>query len=70
MRLSLGLLVGAKILNVSVPFLFKFTIDEINEKITTNGGEALLTMTSAPDTVLTVATSLLIGCKFVICVII
>ncbi|XKL64709.1 hypothetical protein PGB90_004795 [Kerria lacca] len=60
-RLSLGLLVGAKILNVSVPFLFKFTIDEINEKITTNGGEALLTMTSAPDTVLTVATSLLIG---------
>lgn len=55
-KVALSLLVGAKLLNVSVPFVFKYAVDYLN------AGSAL-NMDSAPDTVLTVATSLLLGCK-------
>lgn len=61
--LALGLLAAAKVLNVSVPFIFKYAMDELNEKVSP-GGEALLTMSSAPETVLTVATTLLISCEY------
>lgn len=53
-------------LNVSVPFLFKFAVDELNERhAATHGGEALLTLATAPDTILTLTTSLLIGCEYI-----
>ncbi|XP_050432614.1 iron-sulfur clusters transporter ABCB7, mitochondrial isoform X2 [Adelges cooleyi] len=58
--LSLGLLATAKVLNVSVPFLLKYAMDELNVKVGP-AGEALLTMDSAPETVLTVVTTLLIS---------
>lgn len=51
--ISLGLLVGAKALNVTVPFIFKGAVD----------GLGVLSMGSAPETALTVTTSLLLGCK-------
>lgn len=51
---SLGLLVGAKTLNVCVPFLFKAAVDGLN----------VLNMNSAPETALALATSLLIGCNY------
>lgn len=60
--LALGLLAAAKMLNVSVPFMLKYAMDELNENLG-SGGDALLTMGSAPETVLTVATTLLISCK-------
>ena len=53
--MSLGLLVGSKVLNVCVPFLFKGAVD----------GLAILNMNSAPETALTLTTSLLIGCKLI-----
>ncbi|XP_065201952.1 iron-sulfur clusters transporter ABCB7, mitochondrial [Planococcus citri] len=59
---ALGLLVGAKVLNVAVPFLLKFAVDDLNAyHAAKNGGEALVSLSSAPDTILAVATSLLIG---------
>jgi len=61
--LALGLLASAKILNVSVPFMLKYAMDDLNEKFGSTG-DALLTMNSAPETVLTVAVTLLISCKF------
>jgi len=65
-RLSLGLLVGAKLLNVSVPFLLKYAIDDLNAHHTAaHGGEALLSLATASDTILTVTTSLLIGCEYI-----
>ncbi|CAH1997922.1 unnamed protein product [Acanthoscelides obtectus] len=53
-KLSVALLVSAKIVNVSVPFLFKYVVDYLN-------ANAALNMESAPSTVATVATSLLLG---------
>lgn len=61
--LALGLLATAKMLNVSVPFMLKYAMDELNENLGSGGG-ALLTMDSAPETVLTVATTLLISCEY------
>jgi ATP-binding cassette, subfamily B (MDR/TAP), member 7 len=61
--LALGLLAAAKMLNVSVPFLLKYAIDDLNEKLGTSG-DVLLTMDSAPETVLTVAATLLISCEY------
>lgn len=61
--LALGLLASAKMLNVSVPFMLKYAMDDLNEKLGP-GGEALLTMDSAPETVLTVAGTLLISCEY------
>lgn len=51
--LSLGLLIGAKIINVGVPFIFKAAVD----------GAALLSVASAPEAVLATTVSLVIGCK-------
>lgn len=54
--LAIGLLIGAKLMNVAVPFTFKYAIDYLNVGATLNLG-------SAPETILTVATSLLVGCE-------
>lgn len=61
--MALGLLAAAKMLNVSVPFMLKYATDDLNEKLS-SGGDALLTMGSAPETMLTVATTLLISCEY------
>lgn len=55
-KVAVGLLVGAKVLNVGVPFLFKHAIDTLN-------GGGMLGVGSAPETVVTMATTLLVGCK-------
>ncbi|XP_063983405.1 iron-sulfur clusters transporter ABCB7, mitochondrial-like [Diachasmimorpha longicaudata] len=60
-KVAVGLLVGAKLLNVAVPFLLKHAIDKLNDASIAAGGEAILGMGSAPETVTTVVTSLLIG---------
>ncbi|XP_018795455.1 PREDICTED: ATP-binding cassette sub-family B member 7, mitochondrial isoform X1 [Bactrocera latifrons] len=52
--ISLGLLVGSKMLTVCVPFLFKGAVDTLNTMNTLN-------MDTAPDTVLSVATAMLLG---------
>lgn len=49
--LSLGLLVGSKVLNVCVPFLFKAAVDNLN----------VLTTATVPDTSLTICTSIILG---------
>lgn len=54
--LALGLLIGAKVLNVSVPFLFKYAIDGLNTG---------LSMNTPLDAVTTAATTLMIGCMHV-----
>ncbi|XP_053602930.1 iron-sulfur clusters transporter ABCB7, mitochondrial isoform X2 [Plodia interpunctella] len=59
--LSLSLLFGAKIVNVSVPFLFKYAVDEVNGAVATSGGEALLGMATVPQALGTTAVSLLLG---------
>lgn len=61
--LALGLLASAKMINVTVPFFLKYAIDDLNENLNP-AGDALLTMESAPETVLTVATVLLISCEY------
>lgn len=53
MLISLGLLGGAKMLNVAVPFLFKGAIDTLN----------LLQMGTPVETTATLITSMLIGCE-------
>ena len=53
--LAVGLLISAKVLNVSVPFIFKYSIDYLNSAGTLN-------LDSAPAAITAVATSLLIGC--------
>ncbi|XP_034950819.1 ATP-binding cassette sub-family B member 7, mitochondrial [Chelonus insularis] len=60
-KLAVGLLVGSKVLNVTVPFLFKHAIDHLNSASVAAGGEPLLAMSTAPETITTVGTSLLIG---------
>ncbi|KAH9635433.1 hypothetical protein HF086_015599 [Spodoptera exigua] len=59
--LSLSLLFGAKVVNVSVPFLFKYAIDEVNEAAVTPAGEALLGVATVPQAVGTTAFALLVG---------
>lgn len=51
--ISMSLLVGSKVLNVAVPFLFKGAVDTLG----------VLNMDSAPETVLALSSSMLIGCK-------
>ncbi|KAF2893241.1 hypothetical protein ILUMI_12932 [Ignelater luminosus] len=51
---AVGLLISAKLLNVAVPFMFKYGVDTLNA-----GGA--LNMNTPPEAVLTVATSLLLG---------
>lgn len=60
----MGLLVGAKALNVGVPFIFKCAIDTLNTQHMATTGSAILSLGTASDTVATVATSLLIGCMY------
>lgn len=55
-KLSMGLLISAKLLNVCVPFIFKYAVDYLNAANTLN-------MSTPQDTIITVTTSLLIGCK-------
>ncbi|KAL0104628.1 hypothetical protein PUN28_017398 [Cardiocondyla obscurior] len=58
-KIAVGLLIGAKVLNVCVPFIFKYAIDILNTQAASGG--AVMDLTTAPTTVATVATSLLIG---------
>ena len=52
---ALSLLVGAKVLNVQVPFLFKYLVDHLNDKT------KMLDMATPSNTVLTLATALVLG---------
>lgn len=55
-KLAVGLLIGAKVLNVAVPFLFKYAVDYLNV-----AGQ--LNVDTAASTVTTVATCVLLGCR-------
>ncbi|CAG9784800.1 unnamed protein product [Diatraea saccharalis] len=59
--LSLSLLFGAKVINVTVPFLFKYAVDEVNQATMTPAGDALLGMATVPQALGTAAFSLLVG---------
>ncbi|KAK4879524.1 hypothetical protein RN001_007670 [Aquatica leii] len=52
--LAVELLITAKLLNIAVPFIFKYAVDALN-----HGG--FLNMNSPPETILTVSTCLLLG---------
>ncbi|XP_060070436.1 iron-sulfur clusters transporter ABCB7, mitochondrial-like [Ylistrum balloti] len=52
---AMALLIGSKAVNVQVPFIFKYAIDFLNEP------SNLLNMDSAPATVVTSATAILLG---------
>lgn len=54
--ISLGLLAGAKLTNVIVPFMFKYAVDELNQM-----SGHMLNLNDAPSTVATMATAVLIG---------
>uniref|UniRef100_G3Q2L6 Iron-sulfur clusters transporter ABCB7, mitochondrial n=1 Tax=Gasterosteus aculeatus aculeatus TaxID=481459 RepID=G3Q2L6_GASAC len=54
--ISLGLLAGAKMTNVTVPFMFKYAVDELNQM-----SGHMLHLNDAPTTVATMATAMLIG---------
>ncbi|XP_051505400.1 iron-sulfur clusters transporter ABCB7, mitochondrial-like isoform X2 [Myxocyprinus asiaticus] len=54
--ISLGLLAGAKITNVTVPFMFKYAVDGLNQM-----SGHMLNLSDAPNTVATMATTILIG---------
>ncbi|XP_037636284.1 ATP-binding cassette sub-family B member 7, mitochondrial [Sebastes umbrosus] len=54
--ISLGLLAGAKMTNVTVPFMFKYAVDELNQM-----SGHMLHLNDAPSTVATMATAMLIG---------
>lgn len=62
-KIAIGLLVGAKVLNVFVPFIFKYAVDTLNAHTAAATGTAAMGLATAPATVATVATSLLVGCK-------
>ncbi|CAH2075623.1 unnamed protein product, partial [Iphiclides podalirius] len=55
---SLSLLFGAKVMNVTVPFLFKYAVDEVNR---TAAGDLLLDVATAPQLLGTSAVCLLLG---------
>ncbi|KAL4709986.1 hypothetical protein ACJJTC_001031 [Scirpophaga incertulas] len=59
--LSLSLLFGAKVMNVTVPFIFKYAVDEVNQYTITPAGDALLGMATVPQALGTTAFSLLVG---------
>ncbi|KAJ8254896.1 hypothetical protein GJAV_G00198570 [Gymnothorax javanicus] len=54
--IALGLLAGAKVTNVMVPFMFKYAVDGLNQM---SGN--MLNLSDAPNTVATMATAILIG---------
>ncbi|XP_053979692.1 iron-sulfur clusters transporter ABCB7, mitochondrial-like isoform X2 [Hylaeus volcanicus] len=60
-KMAVGLLIGAKVLNVGVPFIFKYAVDTLNAQSIASSGNAILSLGTAPETVATVATSLLVG---------
>ncbi|KZC09560.1 ATP-binding cassette sub-family B member 7, mitochondrial [Dufourea novaeangliae] len=60
-KVAIALLAGAKVLNVGVPFIFKYAVDTLNAQSIAAGGNAVLGLETAPETVTTIATSLLIG---------
>jgi len=62
-KIAVSLLIGAKVLNVFVPFIFKYAVDALNTHTAIATGSAIMGLTTAPATVATVATSLLVGCK-------
>lgn len=47
---------------MGVPFIFKYAIDILNDQYMSTTGTTILNMETAPETVATVITSLLIGC--------
>lgn len=55
-KLAVGLLIGAKLLNVTVPFIFKYSVDYLNVA-------GHLNVDTAANTATTVGTSLLLGCR-------
>lgn len=59
MGVALGLLVGAKLLNVQVPFIFKDGVNYLNE----HTGD-LLALTDPASTVATTAFSLMLACEW------
>ncbi|XP_053555180.1 iron-sulfur clusters transporter ABCB7, mitochondrial [Bombina bombina] len=54
--ISLGLLAGAKGMNIVVPFMFKYAVDNLNEL---SGN--VLNLSDAPNAIATMATAMLIG---------
>ncbi|XP_032993040.1 ATP-binding cassette sub-family B member 7, mitochondrial isoform X1 [Lacerta agilis] len=54
--ISLGFLAGAKAMNIVVPFMFKYAVDNLNQM---SGN--VLNLNDAPNTVATMATAVLIG---------
>ncbi|KAK0179807.1 hypothetical protein PV327_005524 [Microctonus hyperodae] len=60
-KLALGLLVGSKVMGVAVPFFLKHAVDTLNNAAAAAGSDTVLSIGTAPETVATVATSLLIG---------
>ncbi|XP_043491346.1 iron-sulfur clusters transporter ABCB7, mitochondrial isoform X1 [Polistes fuscatus] len=60
-KIAVGLLIGSKVLNVTVPFIFKYAVDNLNQHSIETTGKAMLTLGTAPETITTVATSLLVG---------
>lgn len=54
--ISLSLLAGAKITNIIVPFMFKYAVDSLNQM-----SGHMLNLSDAPNTVVTMATAVLIG---------
>uniref|UniRef100_A0A4X2K4U9 Iron-sulfur clusters transporter ABCB7, mitochondrial n=1 Tax=Vombatus ursinus TaxID=29139 RepID=A0A4X2K4U9_VOMUR len=54
--ISLGLLGSAKAMNIVVPFMFKYAVDNLNQM----SGD-MLNLSDAPNTVATMATAVLIG---------
>ncbi|XP_076398264.1 ATP binding cassette subfamily B member 7 isoform X1 [Megachile rotundata] len=60
-KLAVSLLIGAKVLNVCVPFIFKYAIDTLNTQHIATTGNALLSLDTAPEAIATAATTLLIG---------
>ncbi|XP_078068026.1 iron-sulfur clusters transporter ABCB7, mitochondrial isoform X3 [Mustelus asterias] len=54
--ISLGLLGGAKLMNIMVPFMFKYAVDELNQM-----SGSVLNLNDATSTVITMATAVLIG---------
>lgn len=53
----------SQLTNVTVPFMFKYAVDELNQM-----SGHMLNLNDAPSTVATMATAVLIGCKSQTCV--
>lgn len=53
----------SQITNVTVPFMFKYAVDELNQM-----SGHMLNLSDAPSTVATMATAVLIGCESQTCV--